>query len=169
MKTFAQTNKKHPVRFFCSATLKPLVSAVASMALTLNALSTHANEIAVKVEQPTSDATANVEITTRLGKFGPMATITMPKFRLGAREEKIVGHTDTGVPVTERKHNVIEAGRAIASEGKLITKSASKQAKSNPSPKLKHKPRNGKKKTLEFWLAKRWKVVQRQSDSLCQG
>ena len=107
------------------------------MALTLNALSTHANDIAVKVEQPTSDAIANVEITTRLGKFGPMATITMPKFRLGAREEKIVGHTDTGVPVTERKHNLIEAGRAIASEWEADYEKRLKAGEVEPIPKAK--------------------------------
>ena len=129
------------------------------MAFTLNALSTHANDIAVKVEQSTSAVTANVEITTRLGKFGPMATITMPKFKLGAREEKIVGHTDTGVPITERKHNVIEAGRAIASEWEADYEKRLKAGEVEPIPKAKTQQRNGKKKTLEFWLAKRWKVV----------
>ena len=56
------------------------------------------------------------EVRTRLGKFGPMATVKLPPFKVMPRFEGVTGYTDTGRPISRRKKLVLDQARALAAQ-----------------------------------------------------
>ena len=61
------------------------------------------------------------EVRTRLGKFGPMATVKLPPFKVMPRFEGVTGYTDTGRPISRRKKLVLDQARARRSVGGRVS------------------------------------------------
>ena len=54
------------------------------------------------------------EVHGRLGKFGPMATVKLPPFKVTPRWESVTGYTESGVPISRRKREVLREAHALA-------------------------------------------------------
>lgn len=77
------------------------------------------------------------EVRTRLGKFGPMATVKLPPFKVTPRFESVTGYTDTGVPISRRKKMVIDQAKALAAQWEADYQKALKEGRAKPRPKVK--------------------------------
>lgn len=77
------------------------------------------------------------EVRTRLGKFGPMANVKLPPFKVAPRFEGVTGYTDTGVPISRRKKMVLEQADKIVAEWEAQYRQALKEGRAKPRPKVK--------------------------------
>ena len=77
------------------------------------------------------------EVHTRLGKFGPMATVKLPPFKVTPRFESVTGYTDTGVPISRRKKMVLDQAKALAAKWEADYQKALKEGRAKPRPKVK--------------------------------
>ena len=77
------------------------------------------------------------EVRTRLGKFGPMATVKLPPFKVMPRFEGVTGYTDTGRPISRRKKLVLDQARALAAQWEAEYQQAVKEGRAKPRPKVK--------------------------------
>lgn len=77
------------------------------------------------------------EVRTRLGKFGPMATVKLPPFKVMPRFEGVTGYTDTGRPISRRKKLVLDQARALAAQWEDEYQQAVKEGRVKPRPKVK--------------------------------
>ena len=77
------------------------------------------------------------DVHTRLGKFGPMATVKLPPFKVAPRFESVTGYTDTGVPISRRKKLVIEQAKTMAAEWATDELSSLKAGRIKARPKVK--------------------------------
>lgn len=77
------------------------------------------------------------EVRTRLGKFGPMATVKLPPFKVMPRFEGVTGYTDTGRPISRRKKLVLDQARALAAQWEAEYQQAVKEGRVKPRPKVK--------------------------------
>lgn len=72
------------------------------------------------------------EVRTRLGKFGPMATVKLPPFKVMPRFEGVRGYTDTGRPISRRKKLVLDQARALAAQWEAEYQQAVKEGRVKP-------------------------------------
>ena len=74
-------------------------------------------------------------VRTRLGKFGPEASVRIPLVIVRPRMPNgIVRHTESGIPVSARRDAVIKKAREIAAR----YRAAVEAGEASPSPKRKH-------------------------------
>ena len=78
------------------------------------------------------------EVHGRLGKFGPMATVKLSPFKVTPRWESVTGYTDTGVPISRRKREVLREAHAWADAWAANQKKA--EASGDAKPRAKGMP-----------------------------
>ena len=93
-----------------------------------------AHSIADAPKGALTDGAAHV-VHGRLGKFGPMATVTLPPFKVTPRWESVTGYTDTGVPISRRKREVLREAHALADAWAANQKKAEASGDAKPRAK----------------------------------
>ena len=118
------------------------VRCLVSMAAMVPTLAFGAPSIADAPEHSIADAPkgsltdgAPHEVHGRLGKFGPMATVKLPPFKVTPRWESVTGYTESGVPISRRKQEVLRQAHALADAWAANQKKAEASGDAKPRAK----------------------------------